>query len=145
MITAAERRAKIEKLKRDREIKEQEKKQREEAKLVQESNKKTSNDLITEILKKTNDNKEQQLLDQVPGSARAAEESVQKLRSTLRVSSYVAEILIVPQKKPTTYEKDVQCDLEVPKPRRLDVITEDGEWDEEFDQRFEQNMRQMNF
>ena len=92
MITAAERRAKIEKLKKDREIKEQEKKQREEAKLVQESNKKTSNDLITEILKKTNDNKEQQLLDQVPGSARATEESEQKQRSTLRVSSYVAEI-----------------------------------------------------
>ena len=37
MITAAERRAKIEKLKRDRELKEAEKKKKEEDKILQES------------------------------------------------------------------------------------------------------------
>ena len=33
----------------------------------------------------------------------------------------------------------------MPKPRRLDVITEDGEWDDEFDNRFENAMKSMNF
>ena len=69
------------------------------------------------------------------------EKTAEKPKSTLRVSPYVAEMWIVPQKKPTTYEKDVQCDLEVPKPKRLDVITEDGEWDDEFDARMEQHLR----
>ena len=53
MITAAERRAKIEKLKRDREIKEAEKKKRDEEKLKEEDNKKASDDLIESILKRT--------------------------------------------------------------------------------------------
>ena len=71
MITAAERRAKIEKLKRDREIKEKEKKDREEAKLATEAGKKTSNDLITEILQKQTDNNNKILMDpSYPGSAR---------------------------------------------------------------------------
>ena len=58
MITAAERRAKIDKLKRDREIKEAEKKRREEEKADAATNKKTSNDLIETILKKTTEAKD---------------------------------------------------------------------------------------
>ena len=73
MITAAERRAKIEKLKRDREIKEAEKKKRDEEKLAQEDNKKTSDDLIKEILEKTNKNKDQQLMAGGPVSTRGEE------------------------------------------------------------------------
>ena len=95
MITAAERRAKIEKLKRDRELKEQEKKAREEQKINEREKNKTSNDLITEILKKTTDNKDKQLLDKGPGGEKM-EKTAEKPKSTLRVSPYVAEMWIVP-------------------------------------------------
>ena len=119
MITAAERRAKIEKLKRDREIKDAEKKKREEEKLQQEDNKKTSDDLIAEILKKTAAGKEKQLMDSVPLSARGeeskGEEAGTPQRTALRVATHVVELEITPQKRATTYEKEIQCDLVEPK------------------------------
>ena len=111
MITAAERRAKIEKLKRDREIKEAEKKKRDEEKLAQEDNKKTSDDLIKEILEKTNKNKEQQLMAGGPVSARGeeskGEDGGQPQRAALRVASHVVELEIAPRKPPATYDREI--------------------------------------
>ena len=50
MISAAERRAKIEKLRRDREAKEEERKERERKRLEEQSNQTSSDQLIQRIL-----------------------------------------------------------------------------------------------
>ena len=50
MISAAERRAKIEKLRRDREAKEEERKEREKKRLQEQSNQTSSDQLIQRIL-----------------------------------------------------------------------------------------------
>ena len=151
MITAAERRAKIEKLKRDREIKDAEKKKREEEKLQQEDSKKTSNDLISEILKKTSASKEKQLMEGVQLSARGEEanddDTGKPMRSALRVASYVVQIEITPKKRPTTYEVAIQCDIVDPKSQRLGAISEESEynnWQDDFDNRYENRMHGVN-
>ena len=53
MITATERRAKIEKLKREREAKEKEKREREEAKVTQAATAQSTDQLIRNILENT--------------------------------------------------------------------------------------------
>ena len=83
----------------------------------------------------------------VPVSARGEEskggEAGKPQRAALRVASHVVELEIAPRKPPATYEREIQCDLEQPKPR-LAAIGEDDEydsWQDDFDRRYESNMQ----
>ena len=130
MLTAAERRAKIEKLKSTRELKEKERREREES-MKQEAERETSsNEVIARILSQNQEAQEQLMTTQTIARTGQVEQAAAKdNRLPLRVDTFVVELEIQGIPKPERYDKETSCDI--PDPRaRLGRIAEDDELDD---------------
>ena len=145
MISAAERRAKIEKLRRDREAKEKERAERQAKQEDDQKKNKNSSQIINQILannNKANENLTQSETMAAAGQVKAPENSMSN-KLPLRVATYVVDFEISPLKKPEMYDKELQCDLPDPRAARLQGISENDEynnWQDDFDSRLERNL-----
>ena len=147
MITAAERRAKIEKLRKDREAKEKERQERLAKQAEEARNQTSSNTLINTILAHNTEANEHLTATQSIAQTGQVQANAQKAaKPPLRVASHVVELEIFGIKPPVTYDKEIMCDIPDPKAARLQRISEDGEyddWQDDFENRFESVQRTM--
>lgn len=146
MITAAERRAKIEKLRRDREAKEKERTERQEREQQAKANASTSNNLINQILAHNTEANEQLTQSQTMATAGQVQQQKQNAvnnRLPLRVSSHVVELEIAPRRPADKYDKEIMCDLPDPRQQRLGAVNEADEFQNDFDNRFADVQQRM--
>ncbi len=140
MITAAERRAKIEKLRREREAKEKEREERAVKQQEEQSMKTTSDQLITRILNQNIEAQDQLTSTASMPSAGQVQQNQAMSRLPLRVASHVVELEIIGIRPAEKYDKEIMCDIPDPKASRLGRIAEDEEFDnfqDDFNARFE--------
>lgn len=145
MISAAERRAKIQKLKADRERKEKELAELASQKATKAAASENSTTLIQTILEKTAE-QTKKLDAEAAGMTKeqvdALNEAKKHKRRPLKISKFVVEMEIKPKPKPITYTRDfeVQCELiTAQQAARLGRIDEEGgeDWENDFNDRFD--------
>jgi len=148
MITAAERRAKIEKLRKEREAKEKERLDRQARQQEELSLKSTSDQIITKILQHNTEASEHLTSSAAMASTGQVQQNLEsKSRLPLRVSSFVVELEIPARRAAEKYDKEIMCDIPDPKANRLQRISEDDEFDnfqDDFENRFERTTSQLN-
>ena len=148
MLTAAERRARLDKLKKDREAREIERiKEIDDAK-AKASKQRTTDELIDNILKNTrqqNEDLEAERAGMTPDQIAAEKQESSNRKSNLQFCPFVIDMEIRGKPKPLTYEKGIDCQLiDAKQAQRLDKIREDEEdWEEDFNERFEAASRSM--
>ena len=116
MITAAERRAKIEKLRKEREAKEAERLEREKKRKEEAASSTSSNQLIQQILSHNTEASEALISSAAtPGAGQVQVSQQKETRLPLRVSPFVVELEIPGMRPPETYDKEIQCEIVDPK------------------------------
>ena len=152
--SVAERRAKIEKLKKDKLLKDLDRQQKEEQDKMKNNSMtaSASNDLINKILKVSTEDLE--MLNNfssnkprtgiIPSASLSLVNQKKKNAPILKVSSIVVELEIAPKRKPETYAREVQC--EIIDPKKLGKIAEEDEDDDsdEFEKRLDRFSGQLN-
>ena len=141
--SVAERRAKIEKLKKDKLLKELDRQQKEEEDKMKNTTMTASKDLIDKILRVSNQDLEMlNLPDKSKSNQSISHASTAQLKRgvttapSLKVSSMVVELEIAPKRKPETYTREVQC--EIIDPKKLGKIAEEDEDDsDDFEKRMD--------
>ena len=151
MISAAERRARIEKLKKDREDKEKERQALAAQSAAQKTSIASQNTLISTILTNTaeaNKKLDAQAAGMTPEQAIAAQQAQRLKKRELKVCNFVMEIEVRPKAKPLTYDKEITCDIiDAAKAQRLARIDEneigEEDWEQDFNDRFESVQQEM--